>query len=78
VGIKIRCRLCQKTTHNARRCPKNPEAGKKKNAYIKRDARKRNRNEESTFVEGTSNARVSLRCPHGMFFQTANCKMTAF
>jgi hypothetical protein len=67
VGIKMKCRLCQKSTHNARRCPKNPEVGKKKNAYIKRDARKRKRNEESTFVAGTSNARVSLSCAHNMF-----------
>jgi hypothetical protein len=36
VEIKMKCRLCQKSTHNSRRCPKNPEAGQKKNAYIKR------------------------------------------
>jgi hypothetical protein len=36
VGIKMRCRLCGKYDHNARRCPKNPEAGNKQNAHIKR------------------------------------------
>jgi len=30
VGIKMRCRLCHKSDHNSRRCPKNPEAGNKK------------------------------------------------
>ena len=30
VGTKITCRLCGKSTHNARRCPMNPEAGKKR------------------------------------------------
>lgn len=55
VGIKMRCRMCQKTTHNSRTCQRNPEAGKKKNSYIKRDARKRKRSEELTSVAGTSN-----------------------
>lgn len=36
VGIKMKCRLCGKDDHNARRCPKNLEAGKKTNAHIKR------------------------------------------
>ena len=36
VGIKMRCRLCHKSDHNARRCPKNPEASRKANAHIKR------------------------------------------
>jgi hypothetical protein len=40
VGVKMTCRLCQKYTHNSRRCPLNPEAGKKKNAYIRRDVAK--------------------------------------
>lgn len=41
IGVKMTCRLCNKNTHNARTCPKNPETGKKKNAHIKRDARKK-------------------------------------
>jgi hypothetical protein len=36
VGIKIRCRLYGKDDHNARRCLRNPEAGNKSNAHIKR------------------------------------------
>jgi hypothetical protein len=36
VGIKMKCRLCGKDDHNARRCPKTPEASKKINAHIKR------------------------------------------
>jgi len=39
------CRLCRKSTHNARKCPLNPEAGKKKNAYIKRDAARQKKKE---------------------------------
>ncbi|WVZ64352.1 LOW QUALITY PROTEIN: hypothetical protein U9M48_013885 [Paspalum notatum var. saurae] len=42
IGIKMSC-CAKKTTHNARTCPKNPEAGKKKNAHITRDARKEKR-----------------------------------
>ena len=44
-GIKMTCRLCRKSTHNARKCPLNPEAGKKKNAYIKRDAARQKKKE---------------------------------
>ena len=41
VGIKMTCRLCGNSTHNSRKCPKNPEAGTKKNAHIKRDKTKK-------------------------------------
>jgi hypothetical protein len=41
VGIKMRCRLCGKSDHNARRCPKNPEAGNKLNAHIKRQKKRK-------------------------------------
>lgn len=55
VGVKMRCRLCQKTTHNIRRCPYNKEAGKRKNAHIKRDAvRKRKQSEAATSAPGPS------------------------
>ena len=61
-GIKIKCSLCHKTTHNARKCSLNPEAGKKKNAYIKRAAtRKRKANEA-----GTSNIEV-INLVHSTF-----------
>ncbi|CAO2175178.1 unnamed protein product, partial [Urochloa humidicola] len=38
IGLKMKCTLCQKNTHNARKCPRNPEACKKRNGYIRRDA----------------------------------------
>ena len=58
----MKCSLCHKTTHNARKCSLNPEAGKKKNAYIKRDAtRKRKANEA-----GTSNIEV-INLVHSTF-----------
>jgi hypothetical protein len=42
--IKMRCKLCGKDYHNARRCPRNPKAGNKANAHIKRaKAKKRGR-----------------------------------
>ncbi|CAL4997269.1 unnamed protein product [Urochloa decumbens] len=47
VGMKMKCSLCQKTTHNSRKCPRNPEAGKKKNAYIKRDATRKRKASEA-------------------------------
>jgi hypothetical protein len=51
----MRCRLCQKTTHNIRRCPYNKEVGKRKNAHIKRDAvRKRKQSEAATSAPGPS------------------------
>jgi hypothetical protein len=46
VGIKMKCRLCGKDDHNARRCPKNPEAGKKINAHIKKAKTKNKREAE--------------------------------
>ena len=56
-GIKMTCRLCRKSTHNARKCPLNPEAGKKKNAYIKRDAarQKKKEREASSSAAATDN-----------------------
>jgi hypothetical protein len=52
VGIKIKCRLRQKDTHNSMRCPLNSEAGKKRNAHIKRNAarQKKKQREASTSV----------------------------
>lgn len=41
MGIKMSCRLCDKPGHNSRKCFLNPETGKKKNAHIKRDAKKK-------------------------------------
>jgi hypothetical protein len=43
VGIKMKCRLCGQTGHNARRCPLNPEAGNKVNPHIKRAKAKNKR-----------------------------------
>jgi len=40
VGIKVRCRLCDKSGHNSRSCPKNPEAGNK-HAHIKRQKKRK-------------------------------------
>jgi hypothetical protein len=58
VGIKMRCRLCGKDDHNARRCPKNPEAGKKVNAHIKRDKAKNKRAAESAQAAASSPKRT--------------------
>ena len=56
-GIKMKCSLCKKSTHNARKCPLNPEVGKKKNAYIKRDAarQKKKESEASNSAAATNN-----------------------
>ena len=55
VGVQMRCSLCRKTTHNIRKCPYNKEAGKRKNAHIKRDAaKKRKQSEAATVAEGSS------------------------
>jgi hypothetical protein len=54
VGIKMSCRLCGKTDHNSRRCPKNPEAANKQNAHIKRDRTKKRKMAETTASAGTS------------------------
>jgi hypothetical protein len=43
----MRCWLCGQDDHNARRCPKNPKAGKKVNAHIKRAKTKNRREAES-------------------------------
>jgi hypothetical protein len=32
----MKCRLCRSEKHNARKCPKNPDKGKKKNFMKKR------------------------------------------
>ncbi|XP_039835042.1 uncharacterized protein LOC120695902 [Panicum virgatum] len=62
VGTKMTCRLCGKSTHNARRCPKNPEAGKKKNAHIKRDAKKTKKDgQPSTSANRQSTSRGKKR-----------------
>ena len=55
-GIKMKCSLCKKSTHNARKCPLNAEVGKKKNAYIKRDAaRQKKESEASNSAAATNN-----------------------
>jgi len=41
VGIKVRCRLYDKSGHNSRSCPKNPKAGNKQNAHIKRQKKRK-------------------------------------
>jgi hypothetical protein len=56
VGIKMRCSCCGKTGHNSRKCPKNREAGSKKNAYIKRDKTKKRKLAETNIY---STKRVS-------------------
>lgn len=57
VGTKIRCRLCGKNDHNARRCPKNLEAGNKANAHIKRAKTKKRK----TIEKATEGATTSTR-----------------
>ncbi|CAN6170656.1 unnamed protein product, partial [Urochloa humidicola] len=57
VGTKMTCRLCGKNDHNARRCPRNSEAGNKKHAHIKRDAtRKKKQDKPSTSTARQSKA----------------------
>ena len=46
VGIKMTCRLCKRDDHNARKCPKNPKAGKKAKAHIKREKAKKRKAQE--------------------------------
>ena len=53
VGIKMTCRLCGNSTHNSRKCPKNPEAGTKKNAHIKRDKTKKRKMASKEKNDGT-------------------------
>jgi len=62
-GTKMKCNLCHKTTHNARRCPLNHKAGEKKNAYIKRDATRKRKASEA----GTSNIEVINLFIHLLF-----------
>jgi hypothetical protein len=57
VGTKIRCRLCGKNDHNASWCPKNPEAGNKANAHIKRAKTKKRK----TIEKATEGATTSTR-----------------
>lgn len=58
VGVKMACSLCKKTTHNIRRCPYNRQVGQKKNAHIKRDA-KRQRKQASEASTSTAGPIVS-------------------
>ncbi|CAA0818600.1 Unknown protein [Striga hermonthica] len=53
VGIKMRCRLCGKNDHNARRCPKNSQASNKKMAHITREKNRKRKEAEKASV-GTS------------------------
>jgi hypothetical protein len=48
VGIKMRCSCCGKTGHNSRKCPKNKEAGSKKNAHIIREKTKKRKMAETS------------------------------
>ena len=55
IGIKMKCRLCRSEKHNARKCPKNPEKGKKKNIM-----RKKMQDEIASQVVESSNSVVSI------------------
>ena len=61
VGIKMSCRLCKKTDHNARRCPKNPEAGNKVNAHIKRAKTRKRKDTESASTSAVANDQAGNR-----------------
>ena len=66
VGIKMSCRLCSKTDHYSRSCPKNPEGGSKKNAHIKRDWTRKRKMPETSSVgasAGTSGRTNNLKKP---------------
>lgn len=39
-GIRTKCSVCHKTGHNKKSCPKNPEKGVKKNAFLVKRGRK--------------------------------------
>jgi hypothetical protein len=39
-GVQIKCGLCGKTGHNKSGCQKNPERGKKKNAFLQKSGNK--------------------------------------
>jgi hypothetical protein len=55
------CRLCGKTDHNSRRCPKNPEAANKQNAHIKRDRTKKRKMAETTTSAGTKKVKKPIQ-----------------
>ena len=55
------CRLCKKTDHNARRCPKNPEAGNKVNAHIKRAKTRKRKDTESASTSVVANDQAGNR-----------------
>lgn len=54
VGTRIECGLCNKYDHNSRKCPLNPEVGKKKMAYIRRlaDKKRKRQDAENTVEKG--------------------------
>jgi hypothetical protein len=54
VGIKMSCRLCGKSDHNVRRCPKNPEAGNKQYAQITREKTKKRKEAETSATAVTN------------------------
>ena len=69
VGVKMACSLCKKTTHNIRKCPYNKQAGKRKNAHIKRDAkRQRKQNEAATSTPGPSVSQFRCTSTSGHIF----------
>jgi hypothetical protein len=63
VGIKMKCRLCGKSDHNIRRCPKNKEAGKKAHAHIKRDKTRKRKLSEAATDAATSSQRHKCADP---------------
>jgi hypothetical protein len=56
VGIKMTCRLCGKSDHNARRCHLNPQAANKNMAHITREKTRKRKEAEAAGV-GTSAGR---------------------
>ncbi|XP_048546812.1 uncharacterized protein LOC125525851 [Triticum urartu] len=46
-GIKITCSMCGSKGHNKTGCHKNPEKGKKKNAFLKKTGRKMKETEQA-------------------------------
>jgi len=72
VGIKMKCSLCQKTTHNIRKCPYNKQAGKMKNAHIKRDANRKRKQSKAS----TSDPLPSVGAKCHMFVSSCNLTCT--
>ena len=72
VGIKMKCSLCQKTTHNIRKCPYNKQAGKKKNTHIKRDANRKRKQSEASI----SNPLPSVSASCHIFVSSCNSTCT--